>query len=32
MSFGDYYAQIQGLWRKVELYEPIPTGQVKAIE
>lgn len=32
ISLGDYYAQIQGLWRELEPYEPIPLGQEKAID
>lgn len=32
MSLVDYYAQIQGLYRKLELYERIPSNQEKAVE
>lgn len=32
MSSGDYYAQIQQVWRELKLYQPILIGQEKGIE
>lgn len=32
MSIGDYYAQTKGLWRGLELYQPISTDQEKDVE
>lgn len=32
MSLGDYYAQIQGLWRELELYQPILVAKKRMLK
>lgn len=32
MSLADYYSQIQRLWRELESYKFVPTGQEKDVE